>query len=118
MLGLRKMTWVLILWCGLILAWAVAGGDSANQACRAGAVNQLQRDACDAGTGIGVALVLFIGFVGFLFFALIWFMTRPKGRDCPACGELVKKGRTTCESCGFDLAAAARGTVSGTGVDR
>jgi hypothetical protein len=36
------------------------------------------QSACEAGTGIGAAIVLFIGFCGFVFFSLIWFMTRPK----------------------------------------
>ena len=61
------MTWVLIIWSALILIWAIAGGGSANEDCRAEATTQLARDACDAGTGIGVALVLLIGFFGFVF---------------------------------------------------
>ncbi|MEA2126731.1 MAG: hypothetical protein QOI80_3513, partial [Solirubrobacteraceae bacterium] len=36
------------------------------------------QSACEAGAGLGVALILFVGFVGFVFFALIWFMTRPR----------------------------------------
>jgi hypothetical protein len=36
------------------------------------------QSAVDAGTGIGIFLILFIGFVGFVFFALIWLMSRPK----------------------------------------
>ncbi|MGH2981676.1 MAG: zinc ribbon domain-containing protein [Solirubrobacterales bacterium] len=34
-------------------------------------------------------------------------MTRPRGRDCPSCGENVKKGQTACPDCGYDFAAAA-----------
>ena len=30
------------------------------------------------GTGIGVGIIVFIGFMGFIVLALIWFMTRPK----------------------------------------
>ena len=100
----RKMTWVLLIWCILILVWAVAG--AAGNDCGS-ETTQLNQEACEAGTGIGVALILFIGFIGFVFFSLIWFMTRPKGRDCPACGEIVKKGRTACAYCGYDFAAAA-----------
>jgi len=100
----RKMTWVLIVWSVLILIWAVAGG--AGNDCGS-ETTQLNREACEAGTGIGVALILFIGFIGFVFFSLIWFMTRPRGRVCPACGERVKKGLTACPECGHDFAAAA-----------
>jgi zinc-ribbon domain len=101
----RKMTWVLIVWSVLILIWAIAGG--AGNDCGS-ETTQLNKEACEAGTGIGVALILLIGFFGFAFFSLIWFMTRPKGRVCPACGENVKKGRTACPKCGHDFAAAAQ----------
>jgi hypothetical protein len=107
------MTWVLILWCVIILIWAIAGGSSSNhqavQNCVSGGfVSQSDcQNAANAGTGIGVALILLIGFVGFVFFSLIWFMTRPRGRTCPTCGETVKRGMTTCASCGYDFARAA-----------
>jgi hypothetical protein len=100
----RKMTWVLILWSAFILIWAIAGGASNDCGSEATKLNQ---NACDTGTGIGVAIILFLGFIGFVFFSLIWFMTRPRGRDCPACGEKVKKGLTACPDCGHDFAAAA-----------
>lgn len=105
---MRKMTWVLIAWCALILVWAIAGGSSANEDCRAEATSQFARDACDAGTGLGVAMVLFIGFIGFVFLSIIWFMTRPSGRECPTCGERVKKGHTRCEKCGHNFAAGSQ----------
>lgn len=98
------MTWVLVIWCVLILVWVVGGANSAQENCDA--TTQLEQDACDVGTGIGVAAVMLIGFVGFIFFSLIWLMTRPTGRDCPTCGELVKKGQTVCANCGHDFAAA------------
>lgn len=72
---IRKMTYVLWGWCLLILTWAIAGGASAQHDC-----NHAYQSACDAGTTIGVGIVLLIGFFGFVFFSLIWFMTRPKGR--------------------------------------
>lgn len=97
----RKMTWVLIVWSLIILAWAIGGAAGNNCA------QKTYQGACEAGTGIGVAIILFIGFFGFAFFSLIWFMTRPRGRECPACGEHVKRGRTVCQSCGHDFAARA-----------
>jgi amino acid transporter len=99
------MTWVLIIWSLLILVWAIGGGAS-NECAKE--TTHLNQSACEAGTGIGVAIVLLIGFFGFMFFSLIWFMTRPRGRDCPVCGEKVKKGRTSCPGCGHDFAAATR----------
>jgi hypothetical protein len=109
------MTWVIIIWSAFILIWAIAGGsDAANtDECKNEATEsarQLCEDATDVGAGLGVAAIFFLGFVGFIVLSLIWFMTRPKGRECPACGENVKKGKTACPKCGHDFAAAARGT--------
>lgn len=91
------MTWVLWIWCLLILVWAI-GGASAND-CGSEA-DELSQSACEAGTGLGVALILFIGFIGFVFLAFIWLMSRPKTRICQRCGEDVRKGHTECPSCG------------------
>jgi hypothetical protein len=99
----RKMTWVLLIWCLLIVIWAIAGGSSASHDCGA----QTYQNACNAGVGIGVALILVIGFVGFVFFSLIWLMSRPRTRSCPVCGNDVKRGATVCPSCDHDFAAAA-----------
>lgn len=102
MLRWRKMTWVLIIWSALILIWAIAGGGSAADDC-SNEATQTAQDACEAGAGIGIAIILLIGFFGFVFFGLIWFMTRPKVRACPRCGDDVKKGEMRCTSCGFDF---------------
>src|SRR5947208_17029047 len=96
----RKMTWVLVIWCAIILIWAIAGGASNNSQkyCEAHPSQYLSQHACEeasnAGTGIGVAIILVIGFVGFVFLSLIWLMTKPKRRTCPVCGEDVKRGAT------------------------
>jgi hypothetical protein len=82
----RKMTWVLFGWCTLILVWAIGGGASAkSENTKADAVRECGRawaetcqDAGEVGTVIGVGLILMIGFFGFVFLSLIWFMTRPK----------------------------------------
>lgn len=98
----RKSTWALLLWCALIIVWVFAGVAASN--CE----SEQYSEACEAGAGIGVLLVLFIGFVGFLFFSIIWFMTRPKNRQCPACGHDAKKGVMRCAHCGFDFASAVQ----------
>ena len=112
----RKMTWLIIVWCVLILVWAIAGGASANHQSVQDCLNQGVlltpqecQNAVDAGTGIGIALILFIGFIGFVFLALIWLMTGRRKRECPVCGNSVKRGKTVCRSCGHDFAAAAGG---------
>lgn len=75
----RKMTWVLLVWVALIIAWVVAGANSGNDCADEPAH---LREACEfgteVGTGIGLAIVVVIGFMGFIMLSLIWFMTRPK----------------------------------------
>jgi hypothetical protein len=111
----RKMTWVILLWCVLMAIWIIAaaastGGESED--CVKEATKYFSQETCedaeDVGAGIGVVVLWFIWFFGFVALSLIWFMTRPKGRECPACGERVKKGGTTCPDCGHDFAAASR----------
>jgi hypothetical protein len=108
MLKWRKMTWALIVWSGLILLWAGAGTGAAASECANQKGDEFlsaadAQAACEAGAGIGIALVLFVGFIGFVFLSLIWFMTRPRTRPCPRCGEGVKKGKLACGDCGFDF---------------
>lgn len=89
--SVRKMTYVLWAWCLLILTWAIAGaastaGDTAK--CVHDSAGYLSHTDCanavGAGATMGVGVVLFIGFFGFVFFSLIWFMTRPKHKAATA----------------------------------
>ena len=98
----RKMTWVLNLWNLVFLIWIIAGiSDRASKDCAPN--DQLCINASDAGTGIGVAVIILLWFLGFIVLALVWPMPRRRGRICPHCGEDVKKGRTTCQKCGYDF---------------
>jgi hypothetical protein len=45
-------------------------------------------------------------FIGFVVLGLVWLMTRPRHRQCPRCGNDVKKGLTVCGSCSYDFAQA------------
>jgi len=109
----RKMTWVIVAWSVLMAIWivgALIGADNSEH-CAREAQGLLSQDTCtsarDVGTGIGMIALWFVWFFGFIILSLIWFMTRPKGRECPACGNHVKRGRTVCPNCQFDFAAAA-----------
>ena len=74
---IRKMTYVLWAWCLAIIFWAATGAASTpKQHC--GAYQHACTQGAQAGTAIGVALILLVGFFGFVFFSIIWFMTRPK----------------------------------------
>jgi len=111
------MTWVVILWCVLMAVWIIAALSSSGPNTNCVHHLYLSKQTCEsvstAGTGIGVVILWFVWFFGFIVLSLIWFMTRPKGRDCPACGEMAKKGHTTCQSCGYNFATAARGASAG-----
>ncbi|MDQ6607755.1 MAG: hypothetical protein M3Z06_14565 [Actinomycetota bacterium] len=65
------MTWALIIWCALIVLW-IAGGASSTHC------HGTYGSACNAGKGIGIAVILFVGFLGFVVLSLIWLMSRPR----------------------------------------
>lgn len=112
----RKMTWVLNIWNAVFLIWLIVGvSDRPSEDCAndpdvlSGVISQSAcEDASDVGTGIGVVLILVLWFLGFIVLALAWLMTRPRHRQCPVCGNDVKKGMTTCKSCGYDFGATTR----------
>jgi hypothetical protein len=63
-------------------------------------------------TGFGFALLGFV-FIGipllvFVFRYLSGVTKRQRRRECPQCGAFVKRGRTTCSTCSFDFAPAAK----------
>ena len=110
----RKMTWVLVVWCVLVVGAAVTvvilGVLTSNTYC----TTQNGLVSCTTlsnGTIIAVViaidlLVFLVGFIGFLFFAAIWWMSSRHERGCPLCGERVDTGHIQCLGCGFDFEAA------------
>lgn len=101
----RVSSWLITIWSAIFLVWIIGAiAARPSQDCAPG--DSLCHDASDAGTGIGVGIIIFLWFIGFVALALVWLMTRPKHRLCPACGTEAKKGVTACASCGFDFAAA------------
>ena len=115
----RKMTWVLNIWNLVFLIWIIGGiasRPSTNCATDPDVLSGvISKHACEAasdtGTGIGVALIIFLWFLGFVVLSLVWFMSRRKGRVCPHCGEDVKKGRTACKKCGYDFTLGRNPTI-------
>jgi hypothetical protein len=104
----RKMTWAIWVWNVLFLIWIIAAvSDRASEDCPP--ADDLCVGASDVGTGIGVALIFVLWFIGFIVLALAWMMSRPKHRQCPRCGHDVKKGETVCKNCGHDFMAAPGG---------
>jgi hypothetical protein len=79
----RKMTWALIVWTALTGFFMIAGVNQASGVsaeCKNDVTlgTKLCNDAQDAGTAIGVGLLLGLWFVGFIVLSLVWFMSRPK----------------------------------------
>ena len=82
----RKMTWAILAWSGLMLTWMIAGTASRpSQDCATdpdvinGVISlHTCQAASDVGTGIGVVLIGFLWFVGFIVLSLVWFMSRPQ----------------------------------------
>jgi hypothetical protein len=100
----RKATWALAVFNVLALVWLLSGIIGASNNCSGLSGGALS--GCQAGTaigaGIGVTLIVIIWFIGFMVLGLVWLMSRPRHRQCPRCGEDVKKGLMVCNACGFD----------------
>jgi hypothetical protein len=76
----RKMTWALILWSALMLAWIIDAGVSADCSEQVGRYQNAKQSGCEAGTGIGIALLITLWFFGFVVGGLVWFMSRPRAQ--------------------------------------
>ncbi len=96
----RWPTWVLLIWTGLMVLWIAAGASAADCA------DSAYPSACSAGLGIGIIFILFVWFLVATPLSIIWYATKPKGRNCPACGRSVRVGAIACV-CGYNFAAAA-----------
>ncbi|HVC76639.1 MAG TPA: hypothetical protein VND96_08995 [Candidatus Micrarchaeaceae archaeon] len=104
----RKATWALAVFNLLALIWLVSGIAATSNECPG--LSGTDLSACQAGTaigaGIGVTFIVILWFIGFVVLGLVWLMSKPKHRQCPRCGNEVKKGLTVCRSCSFDFAQA------------
>lgn len=100
----RVMTWVVVAYNGLMLAWVIAGASTASgQPTDCGALDaETCNTASDAGTAIGVAGLIMLWLVGSLILGVLWLVTRPS-RHCPTCGRGVKRGLVACRRCGHSF---------------
>jgi len=108
----RFMTWLILAFNVLMACWLIFGvGGAVNDADCASEATQSARDACEAGTaigaGVGGILIFVLWALGDVILGVIWLVTRSTKRNCPACGNAVKKGKTTCGKCGHDFRAGA-----------
>jgi hypothetical protein len=94
MKGLRPFAWVIIVINGYFIVSFFSSYD----------VN-----ADDTANGIGIMVLIFWLAIMNTFLYVIYRITGTKKRECPACGNTVKKGLTVCPSCNFDFMKAAKG---------
>jgi hypothetical protein len=109
----RKATWALAIFNVLMLIWLIAGiASTGGNATNCGSLDQQTCNAAaNVGTGIAVTMMIIIWFIGFVVFSLIWLMSRPHRRQCPACGQEVKRGLTTCQGCGHSFVPSGTAPV-------
>ncbi|MFR9676383.1 hypothetical protein [Streptomyces sp. TR02-1] len=93
----------------LVIAGANSGPDCSGKT--GNALTNCQ--AGEVGTGIGVSLLILLWALGDIILGVIWLITKPAKRECPACGNSVRKGVMQCRSCGFDFRHLLPGNASG-----
>lgn len=95
----RIFTWVILAVNAIFLIWIIEA-----IATRPDPTNT----AANVGTAIGAGLVIVLWAAADVILGILWLITKPRTRDCPACGRVVKRGQTDCKGCGYDFAQAAR----------
>lgn len=71
----RVSTWLMTGWTAFVAVWIIGGvATRPSKDCVPG--DQLCQDASDAGTGIGVGLILVLWFIVFVVLALVALLTR------------------------------------------
>ena len=88
MRDIRPFGWVIIAMNAYIIVSFFAGYD----------VN-----ADDTANGIGIMVIIFFLAILNTFLYVLYRVTGTKKRECPACGQTVKKGLTVCPSCSYDF---------------
>jgi hypothetical protein len=94
MRDIRPFGWVIIAINAYILISFFAGYDV---------------EGDDTANGIAIMFILFFLAILNTFLYVLYRVTGTKKRECPACGQNVKKGLTVCPSCNFDFMKAAKG---------
>lgn len=100
----RIFTWVILAFNLIMLIWVVSA-----IAANASTCSGLTGDALtncklnNVGTGIGVTALIVLWALGDIILGVLWLVTRPRTRDCPVCGNNVRRGSTRCVACGYDF---------------
>jgi len=117
----RIFTWVILAFNLIMLIWVISA-IAANASTCSGLTGDTLANCKlnNVGTGIGVTLLIVLWALGDIIFGVLWLVTRPRTRDCPVCGNSVRRGSTRCGVCGYDfgqlLGASAAGAAPPPGV--
>lgn len=103
----RIFTWAILAFNALMLLWIVTGAASASHAACKGLTASDCTAAREVGGGIAVIALIFIWVAGDIILGVLWMVTRPRGRLCPACGTTAKRGVIICRQCGHNFAGGA-----------
>lgn len=99
----RIFTWVILAFNLVMLLWAIFGASSGPD-CGGKTGNALTEcQAGQVGTGIGVSLIILLWALGDIILGVLWLITNRRNRNCPACGNSVRKGVMRCGACGYDF---------------
>ncbi len=79
----RKMTWVLVAWCAIVVGVALTLGLTAAHRCQHQPGERLIRahgeiGACNTSVGVGVVAILVLGAAVLAVLSLAWLLTRPR----------------------------------------
>lgn len=113
--GWRPFTWVILAFNLIMLIWVIVGA-STHKSCHGLTGDALTNcQAGEVGTGIGVGLIILLWALGDIILGVLWLITKPHTRSCPACGNKVRKNVMQCPDCGFDFNQMIHPTQPGWG---
>lgn len=113
----RVFTWVILVFNLLMLIWIVTAVSANARDCSGLTGDALTNcQANNVGTGIGATLVFVLWALGDVILGVLWLVTRPRVRDCPVCGNGVRRGEMRCRTCGYDFTQQLRPPSPGPAV--
>jgi hypothetical protein len=111
----RIFTWVILAFNVIMLIWVITGTASGESCSGKTGYDLTECEAGQAGTGIGVFLVILLWALGDIILGVLWLVTKPRKRECPACGNSVRKGVMQCGACGYDFRQMLQKSEQGRG---
>jgi len=112
----RFFSWVILAFNLIMLIWVITAISSNARSCSGLTGDALTNcEAGNVGTGIGVGLLFIFWALGDVILGVLWLVTRPRTRDCPVCGNNVRRGVMQCRACGYDFGQQLRSSAPGAG---